>query len=154
MALENTTKSRTYLPYSTASATVPAEPVSVSVVMDKSIAGYQFGMIDRPQRPYGKSTGRMDAAEMAEYRLEKLIRRLPDWAARAVRYLRRPESRWMRLPIAFILIPAGLMWFLPVLGFWMLPLGLLMVAVDIPILRRQVHRLVNWLAGRRPHWFR
>lgn len=90
---------------------------------------------------------------MAEYRLEKLILRLPDWAVTAIRHVRRPESRWFRLPIAFILVPGGLMGFLPVLGLWMLPLGLMLFAVDIPILRRQQHRLVNWLAERRPHWF-
>ncbi len=33
--------------------------------------------------------------------------------------------------------------FLPILGFWMLPLGIAFIALDIPPLRR---RLVMWVA--------
>jgi hypothetical protein len=45
-----------------------------------------------------------------------------------------PGSR-LRLPVAVVLILGGLLGFLPVLGFWMLPLGLLLLAVDLPLLR-------------------
>lgn len=36
----------------------------------------------------------------------------------------------------------GLLGFLPVIGFWMLPLGLALIALDVPPLRR---RLLKWL---------
>lgn len=36
----------------------------------------------------------------------------------------------------------GLFGFLPVIGFWMLPLGLALIALDVPPLRR---RLLAWL---------
>jgi hypothetical protein len=45
-----------------------------------------------------------------------------------------PGSR-LRLPIAVVLILGGLVGFLPVVGFWMLPLGLLLLAIDMPFLR-------------------
>lgn len=47
------------------------------------------------------------------------------------------SNRWflIRLPLAVILIAGGLVSFLPVLGLWMLPLGLLLLAVDLPFLR-------------------
>ena len=45
-----------------------------------------------------------------------------------------PGSR-LRMPAALAMILGGMLGFLPVLGFWMLPLGLLLLAVDLPALR-------------------
>jgi hypothetical protein len=46
-------------------------------------------------------------------------------------------NRWLlvRLPLALLFIAGGLFSFLPFLGIWMLPLGLLLLAVDLPFLR-------------------
>jgi hypothetical protein len=44
----------------------------------------------------------------------------------------------VRIPLAILLLLGGVFSFLPVLGLWMLPLGLLVLAVDIPPLRRPV----------------
>ena len=41
----------------------------------------------------------------------------------------------IRFPVALLLMAGGFLSFLPVLGIWMLPLGLLLLAVDLPILR-------------------
>jgi len=95
-----------------------------------------------------------DDAARAEKNIERLLARLPGWLARFIRRLRRPRARWVRLPVAALLIPAGFLSFLPVFGLWMLPLGLLLLAVDIPLLKRLVYRFVNWLAVKRPQWFR
>ncbi len=53
-------------------------------------------------------------------------------------------NRWLvlRLPLALLLIIGGLVSFLPVLGIWMLPLGLLLLAVDLPFLRGPISGLV------------
>ena len=48
------------------------------------------------------------------------------------------DKRRLRTPIAFLLILGGLLSFLPVLGIWMLPLGIMLLAVDIPLLRPTV----------------
>jgi hypothetical protein len=61
-------------------------------------------------------------------------------ARRAVRALRR-IPRWIRLPVGVALVAAGLLGFLPVLGFWMIPLGLLVLSLDLPALRRWHSRL-------------
>mgnify|MGYP003694382559 CR=1 FL=1 len=45
--------------------------------------------------------------------------------ARFVSWLRKPSSRYARIPLAMLLIVGGIFSFLPVLGLWMLPLGLL-----------------------------
>jgi hypothetical protein len=53
-------------------------------------------------------------------------------------------NRWLliRLPLALMLIAGGLFSFLPFLGIWMLPLGLLLLAVDLPFLRGPISNLM------------
>jgi hypothetical protein len=46
--------------------------------------------------------------------------------------------RWVRVPAAVLFILGGMLAFLPVLGIWMIPLGLLLLAIDIPALRPAV----------------
>jgi hypothetical protein len=36
----------------------------------------------------------------------------------------------------------------------MLPIGLLLLAEDVPFLRRVFDRLLHWIERRRPHWLR
>jgi hypothetical protein len=43
--------------------------------------------------------------------------------------------RWARVPFALLLLAGGMLAFLPILGVWMIPLGLLLLAIDIPLLR-------------------
>ncbi|HEX5489587.1 MAG TPA: hypothetical protein VFX04_10630 [Rhodanobacteraceae bacterium] len=70
--------------------------------------------------------------------MDRWQRKLPDWAARGMGWLRRPSSRWVRIPLGLILVAGGLLGFLPVLGFWMAVPGLLLLAIDIPFLRSPV----------------
>lgn len=88
--------------------------------------------------------------------LDRWQGRLPAWGARAMGWLRRPSSRWLRLPIGLLLVAGGLLGFLPVLGFWMLIPGLLLLALDVPFLRLPLRvvivRVRRWLARfRRRH---
>lgn len=69
-----------------------------------------------------------------------------------------PGHPLVRILLGCLLLLGGFLGFLPVLGFWMVPLGLLVLAVDIPIarrLRRRVDvRLGRWLVRRSPKWAR
>ncbi|WP_181702690.1 PGPGW domain-containing protein [Chthonobacter albigriseus] len=47
-----------------------------------------------------------------------------------------PRSRILRTAIGAIFILMGFVGFLPVLGFWMVPVGLLILSVDFPWARR------------------
>jgi hypothetical protein len=47
------------------------------------------------------------------------------------------------------LIFCGLLGFLPILGFWMLPLGFLVLSHDLPFARRLRRRLAVWWHRRR-----
>jgi hypothetical protein len=91
-------------------------------------------------------------AQQRERRLNQLIDRLPGRVQHSVRWLRRPSSRWMRIPAGLLLIIGGLLSILPILGLWMLPLGLMLLAEDVPFLRRASDRLLDWIERRRPHW--
>lgn len=71
--------------------------------------------------------------------------------ARAKRKFSRdslPKSRAARIAIGVTLVLGGIVGFLPILGFWMIPLGVGILAIDIPIVRRFVRNVkVAW--GRR-----
>ena len=80
--------------------------------------------------------------------LERFQRRLPGWAARFLGWLWQPRFHWVRIPLAIVLILGGIVGFLPILGFWMIPLGLLVLSIDLAIVRRQRRRAEVWW-GRR-----
>jgi hypothetical protein len=84
----------------------------------------------------------MNDSEARHYFSERLAL-LPPKLRRAVDWLLQPESRWLRWPAGFLLILGGMLWFLPVLGLWMLPLGLFLIAEDIPALKRWLARVFN-----------
>ena len=50
--------------------------------------------------------------------------------------------RKVRLPIACVLILGSFLSILPVFGLWMLPLGLMLLALDVPLLRPFVSGLL------------
>ena len=87
-----------------------------------------------------------------ERRLELLVRRLPFRIQSAVRWLRRPDARRVRIPAGLLLMVASLLSILPIFGLWMLPLGLVLLAEDVPPLRRATGRVLAWIERRHPHW--
>ncbi len=87
-------------------------------------------------------------------RLDRLIARVPSRHAQAtIRWMRRPTSRWARIPAGVLLICGGLLSILPILGLWMLPLGLMLLAEDFPPIKRATDRGLDWIQRHRPHWF-
>lgn len=59
---------------------------------------------------------------------------IPEW-------IKHPKWKWLRPPIGVLLVILGVFGFLPVLGFWMIPLGLGVLAVDFP----WAQRALDWL---------
>lgn len=86
--------------------------------------------------------------------LDRVERQLPGWSARTLRWLRAPSSRWVRIPLGILLVVGSLFSILPVFGLWMLPLGLLLLALDVPLLRRPTRRVILWLERRYVRWKR
>jgi hypothetical protein len=74
----------------------------------------------------------------------QLEHEVPGKVARVLRSLRHPDSRWVRIPVGILLMLGGVFSILPFLGLWMLPLGLLLIAYDVPFLRAPVGRFTIW----------
>ncbi len=70
------------------------------------------------------------------------------------RGLRRGKRRippGLRLVVGLLLILGGFLGFLPILGFWMIPLGVAVASLDIPPLYRVLNRRLRRLRHRRKH---
>ncbi|MBH0239134.1 hypothetical protein [Methylobrevis albus] len=70
----------------------------------------------------------------------------------AGRTFRVPRSRLVRRLIGSGLIAGGFLGFLPVLGFWMVPLGLAVLSIDSPRARRLRRRTDVWVLRRWRSW--
>lgn len=77
-------------------------------------------------------------------KLDRLIGRLnaklPERLSGFIGWLVSPSGMWVRFPLGVLFILGGFFSFLPLLGVWMLPLGILLIAVDVPPVRRWVIR--------------
>jgi hypothetical protein len=86
---------------------------------------------------------------------DRISRQVPALAG-FLRWLRRPGMMLVRVPLALLLIAGGVFSFLPILGLWMLPLGLLVLAIDVPPLRgpigNAIVRLQRWIETTRRKW--
>lgn len=84
---------------------------------------------------------------------KRLDRELPPRLSSIMRWLRHPASRSVRIPAGILLVLSGCFSILPVLGIWMLPLGLLLLAMDAPFLQRPMTSLIvgslDWVDRRR-----
>jgi hypothetical protein len=83
---------------------------------------------------------------------EAQMRRNVD-AARSVEVFGRkvpmPRSRLLRILLGILLIFGGLLGFLPILGLWMLPFGLLVLSYEFAMVRRWRRRSTVWWERRR-----
>ncbi|MCA8912752.1 MAG: DUF2892 domain-containing protein [Rhodobiaceae bacterium] len=63
-----------------------------------------------------------------------------------------PGTRILRIGLGVALIAAGFLGFLPVLGFWMLPAGIVVLSIDFALMRRWRRRsevaIANNVLGR------
>jgi hypothetical protein len=80
-----------------------------------------------------------------ERALDILQEQVPDRLCRAIRWLRNPRARIVRLPLGVLFVLASFFWFLPVVGIELLPLGLMLIAIDVPFLQRPVANATLWL---------
>ena len=59
---------------------------------------------------------------------------------KAINWTHRHVPTGLRTVIGTMLVVGGVLGFLPVLGFWMIPLGLAVIALDIKVLRKHARR--------------
>jgi hypothetical protein len=72
--------------------------------------------------------------------------------------IRLPHHPVIRMMLGIVLVVLGIFGFLPILGFWMIPLGLVILSIDVPMIRRQRRkwtvRIGIWLKERHPKFAR
>ena len=108
----------------------------------------------RPSREPVSRFGTRNAALTSDHshHLQRLAKRLPGPVRSALAWVLRPEAKWLRSPLGLVLILSGLLGFLPILGFWMVPLGALLLAEDFPLVRKPTVRAIDavesWWTGR------
>jgi hypothetical protein len=107
--------------------------------------------VDMTEWPLVRPAARSDEDERKR-RLDLLVRRLPGRLQKTVHWLLQPSARWLRIPAGLLLIVGGFLSILPILGLWMLPLGLVLLSEDIPPLRRATGRVLAWIERRHPSW--
>lgn len=89
-----------------------------------------------------------EGKERLDQAYDNLERETPDWMCRGIRWMRHPGARRVRLPLGVALVIGGFLGFLPVLGFEFIPIGLLLIAQDLPVMRKPVAEATLWLEHR------
>ena len=102
---------------------------------------------DAPKNSNQKSARR----ELDRY-LQKLGTHLPSWLCEAVKWLRAPHRFLARALVSLLLISGGVFSFLPILGLWMLPLGLLIISQDLVFLQQPLLNSIRWVERRWKSW--
>ena len=103
------------------------------VATDRSEAGSVAGETDRVT-PDARSSSDADGAPAGRSKLKLFGREFP-----------LPGSRRYRVVLGVALVSGGILGFLPILGFWMIPLGLAVLSVDSPRVRRWQRRMEAWI---------
>ena len=85
-------------------------------------------------------------------RVQPLIDKLPAPLPRWLRWMRKPEAQWVRIATGISFIIGSCLSILPIFGIWMLPLGMIVLAQDIPLFQRLCSRLLDWIERRHPAW--
>jgi hypothetical protein len=80
--------------------------------------------------------------------MDRLQGHMPGWAGRRLNRLREPKAVWVRVPAGIALTGGGVFSFLPVLSIWMLPVGLALLAHDVPVMHRPLARVLYFTNGK------
>ena len=96
-------------------------------------------MARRPER-----SSRIDGAADPEAPFARgtLRRRIAKTTLRTLRWGERRVPVGIRSLVGILLMIGGVFGFLPIVGFWMLPLGIAFIALDIPWTRHHIH---DWM---------
>ena len=80
--------------------------------------------------------------------MDRLQGHMPGWAGRHLNRLRHPRAVWVRVPAGIALTGGGVFSVLPVLGLWMVPVGLALLAHDVPPMRKPIARMLRFTNGK------
>ena len=80
--------------------------------------------------------------------MNRLQNHIPTWVGHNLNRLRGKRAIWVRVLTGVALIVAWGFLPLPLVGIWMLPVGLVLLAHDIPIVRAPIARLLHFTNGK------
>lgn len=89
------------------------------------------------------SGGRTGGPDFHE-EMDRFEGHMPDWAGRNLKRLRHPRAAWLRVPAGVALTGGGVLSVLPGLGLWMVPVGLALLAHDVPPMRQPLARVLRF----------
>ena len=84
--------------------------------------------------------------------MDRFQDQMPAWVGRNLKRLCGKHAVWVRVPAGVALIGGGVLSFLPVLGIWMLPLGVALLAQDVPVIRRPTAHLLGFINRNVEKW--
>lgn len=86
--------------------------------------------------------------------IDRLQNHIPGWFSRSLNRLRGNRAIWMRVPTGVALVIAGVLGFLPLplFSIWMLPVGLALLAHDVPMMRSPMARLLHFINRKIEKW--
>jgi hypothetical protein len=76
--------------------------------------------------------------------MDRFQNHIPAWVGHNLNRLRGKRAIWVRVLTGVALISAWCFLPLPIVGIWMLPVGLALLANDIPMLRKPIARLLHF----------
>ena len=79
---------------------------------------------------------------MAEQQRPDLALRIARFTYTTLKWGRDHVPAGVRTLLGLLFMVGGFFGFLPILGFWMLPLGLAFIAMDLPFTR---HKIDDWI---------
>jgi hypothetical protein len=79
--------------------------------------------------------------------MNRLQNHVPTWVGHNLNRLRGKRAIWVRVLTGVALIVAWGFLPLPLVGIWMLPVGLALLAHDIPTVRAPIARLLHFANG-------
>lgn len=74
-----------------------------------------------------------------------LQRQAKAFSYRVLMWAKTKLPRGVRSIVGLLFMVGGVFGFLPILGFWMLPLGLALIALDLPPTRKSIERWIERL---------
>lgn len=89
-----------------------------------------------------------DGKQKLDHAVDDLEHEVPGKARRFIEWARSDQARWVRIPLALLLIAVGIFLpYMPVVGVEDIAIGLLLLSYDIPFLRKPMAAFMEWLIG-------
>lgn len=88
---------------------------------------------------------------VAESRSSDLTHRIAKFTYKTLKWGRNHVPAGVRSVLGVLFMVGGVFGFLPILGFWMLPLGAAFIAMDLPFTRHKIDAWITTLAAKHDH---